>query len=565
MCAKHLINEPSSGIPLTEGQLFVVRALNCVPNKPFLLLGHPGTGKTTLLSHIQGNLICTAVTGAGARGLPLGSNNGKIITPVTLDFALQELSGTRKTPARPSKSANHKGVHKYVSEKEWEKLTTKKRVEIMCKVQRDQRAADDRLKKRAENKRNKLVKGLSKLMKKQKTSKARDPPKETGVGTMHNTHIKIDDRHHTTLVVDEVSMMNRRHIAQLIKLCKKHVNLRIVFVGDVFQLPPVDSCWFFEAPEWKAYFVDRIICVGLSEIKRFASKELMQCCTDMRNGVFTTHVSRFLYDVTKPVDSDIRAIEVVGRNAKGTEINERSIRDVMRCAHKENVPVDMVNVIRYRHGSDSDGRAGNGTLFVLGAPYMITQNIYDGKRQLIAANGNTGILVDMDGIVHVPGQDIPITLKMSQTGIKIDHDITSGYPLDIDTRIRSDMRARVRLDQSGKTVVIPTVVPYDSSGENQSGGLAFPLVAAYAVTAHKMQGLTVCRPLHVHVGDFTSIAQLIVAVTRVTDIRNLRLIDYSEERIEWLLRKYASEKKKLEPFIEWFNKRVSLGTKQWMR
>lgn len=98
-----------------------------------------------------------------------------------------------------------------------------------------------------------------------------------------------------TLIIDEVSMLDSVNIEDVNKVLQAiHENnlpfggIQIVFVGDFFQLPPVNkdgtAKFAFESPSWNA--ANLSVCY-LTEQHRQSDEEFMSILTNMRNGTLT--------------------------------------------------------------------------------------------------------------------------------------------------------------------------------------------------------------------------------------------------------------------------------------
>ncbi len=348
------------------------------------------------------------------------------------------------------------------------------------------------------------------------------------------------------LIIDEISMVKADLLYQVdsrLQEIKQSFDsfggVSVLLFGDLMQLKPIQANWIFEAPKdskfrlqhdvsplWKLFH-----CIELSQNHRQGDDKQY---ADMLNRI------RF----GKQTSSDIEKLKYRMRNDYPSNstfvfptrkpVNEMNVQKLneLSCTL---VILEAVHVhsskSKFRPVVSSDGFVNN-TPFLskvalkIGARVMLTYNCdtADGLT-----NGSTGAVLHFakkgDTITHVL-----VLFDEPETGSNarkrnpgFEHEYPMCTPIG---RVSFEYSlGKLRKDHSAKAKVIQ-----------------FPLVLAWAMTAHKMQGQTVKKPNSLVAdlkGVFTS-GQTYVILGRVQDIHQLYLLSFVDKCIK------VNEKAKIE-------------------
>jgi ATP-dependent DNA helicase PIF1 len=292
------------------------------------------------------------------------------------------------------------------------------------------------------------------------------------------------------IVIDECSMLRSDMVDAVDHACRialksdtKFGGKKVIFVGDVFQLPPIvtasekelfferyESEWFFDA--WAIGGEIRVLC--LDEPMRQTEFEMLDALNAIRYGD-DSGLSYFNQQAYKFPNKN--AVRIVGKNDLAKSEN---LRELSRLEGKESVYIgDMTG--NYR---ENEAPVEMVIRLKVGAKVIICKNSDEYK------NGEVGTVTKMgDDIIYVQLKDRHVSIDAS-TWEKYD------YQTDPET--------------GGITRVV--------TGRFRQ----LPVKLGYAITVHKAQGQTYD---HVHVDlPYTFVpGQLYVALSRCTSIGGMTL------------------------------------------
>lgn len=311
------------------------------------------------------------------------------------------------------------------------------------------------------------------------------------------------------LIVDEVSMMSKRMFELLNKLGQrmrgnKHPfgGMQVVFVGDFFQLPPIEKDGFcFESKEWFIVF-PRPNHVELSTFFRQSDPKYIEILMQIRKGSLSPESIQVLETYVREASHPITKIVPLRKQADF--INQSMFYELNTPVHEFEAIIrsDMTN---YPDGTKLKPREVTPQIIVqevdklnkhhnlckiltlkTGAQVMCTRNI-DLEHQI--CNGSQGVVVDVIN-------ERPVVL------------FSNGYKMIMEhCYFHSDTYPNIAVSQ-------------------------YPLTLAWAVTIHKIQG---CTLSHAQIDIGVSIfefGQTYVALSRVKSIDGLYLLNFQPERIK---------------------------------
>jgi exodeoxyribonuclease-5 len=330
----------------------------------------------------------------------------------------------------------------------------------------------------------------------------RDLDVNVGVSTIHAATGKRPDpddrerlakaghplaRNADVLFVDEASMVS----AQLVSAARGLQAKNIVWIGDRYQLPPVNE-------RQSLAFVSQDVVAELREVRRYQASEYM---------TKTTEYLRACIDQGKPPKLELVRKNFVEHMGEGQfhgggfdklawlAIN----RDVVAIGHK-NATVDAVNERAYdmKHGTDFyDWREGERVTF---------QRAYEVAKGYRVTNGTEVIIREAESNGEDPWSLMVSTEKDSPTVLHV----FAYHP-----QIGSEMAAQAKMTQDKKLrheLERPAWLRYQ-----------------WASTIHKAQGSTM-PGVAIYWPDIVSAPQkdvarlLYVALTRASDIEQLHLV-----------------------------------------
>ena len=324
----------------------------------------------------------------------------------------------------------------------------------------------------------------------------------------------VEDWNTDILIVDEVSMMSRRmfellnRIGQTIRGSSKPFGgIQVVFVGDFFQLPPIEKDGFcFESEEWFTVF-PKSHHVELTTCFRQSDSTYIDLLMKVRKGVLDPESIALLENyVARKMDQPVTKVVPLRKQADG--INQAMFDQLQEPAHR--FPV----VLCAKMTMGPDGKPINarvqrrcdalseqekvrefealmkhhqvGTCLVLkkGAQVMCTRNI---DSQI--CNGSQGVVEDM----------------------------VNGRPMVLFTNGRRMTMEKIWMQSE----------QYPTLAVGQ-----YPLALAWAVTIHKIQGCTLSQAQLDIGGGIFEYGQTYVALSRVKSLDGLYLINFNHMRIK---------------------------------
>lgn len=260
----------------------------------------------------------------------------------------------------------------------------------------------------------------------QRMAEATGRPAQTIAGFVNNYlgEHKPDLPEHLLLIIDEASMVDLLSMYRLVSVLPDAT--RILFVGDVAQLPPVGKGLIFHS-----MMGGDIPFFELKKVRRQqADSEILKFATNVRNGVFklpspTQSTIAKSKDCSLEENIDITKLIALWSEAGGIE---NSI--VLSPVKNGDAGVNNINKRLQTHiglsrkalsySDDSKGLipwiTSNGTRLLLGDPVLVTKNMYE--KDINIRNGDLGIITKVFddnskkgvlGIMSIDGRLVDIT------------------------------------------------------------------------------------------------------------------------------------------------------------
>lgn len=139
------------------------------------------------------------------------------------------------------------------------------------------------------------------------------------------------------LIIDEISMIHPEAFRAANDICKRVRNsdepfggIRIVMLGDFFQLPPVDRFdknipWLFTSPLWDELNVK---VLSLETSLRTESQKFVDILNKIRFGVVDSEVEDFLNSRTIQRPKDFTGTLLFGRRSEADSLNQNKLESL---------------------------------------------------------------------------------------------------------------------------------------------------------------------------------------------------------------------------------------------
>lgn len=312
-------------------------------------------------------------------------------------------------------------------------------------------------------------------------------------------------RRTTTLIIDEISMVNPETfdlVDQLGRFLRNQASaafggMQVVCVGDFLQLPPVDKSrngdpvMAFHATAWKQ--------LGFKAVEfRIAHRQrtdnaFVKCLDDVRWGNVTPDVDAMLRGcVVDPekaaaLQADDSTTMLVALNADADECNEKRL-DALQSDYERYQAIDTFS--NDTIDLDRETMLPQSLTLKIGAKVVVTVAVpSQGLR-----NGDVGIV---EGFAAAAGSALYAQLP----------------------RVRFPTHG----DGAALVVVEPTTSDVTTRGVRMASRTMLPLRLAWALTAHKCQGMTLDHVVMSLDRTFFEYGQAYVALSRVRGAKSLSL------------------------------------------
>lgn len=294
-----------------------------------------------------------------------------------------------------------------------------------------------------------------------------------------------------TLIIDEISMMDNQLfelINNLLKYIKKNDmafgGIQVILVGDFHQLPPVENDYCFASPIWKELRLSSVILTEI--IRQKDDDDLKTILEEIRNE-----------NISEKSMEILKNLVITDKYYKDDEIKPTRLYPI-------NTNVDKINAYEYKK--------------------LLKKN--SNEEVLYKAKANSKEFIkDMDKL------DIKLTLNaqiMVIRNLSIENKLVNG------TRgIVVEMKelSVIIRDNDDRLHEISYHTDMNMNGKKNIGIAFIPLKLAYAISIHKSQGASIDN-LEIDLGDDIFITgQLYTAISRATNIKNLKLLNFSKSSL----------------------------------
>lgn len=295
------------------------------------------------------------------------------------------------------------------------------------------------------------------------------------------------------LIVDEVSLLSAKFIESLdllLKYVKKSDkyfgNIKVIMVGDFYQLPPVQGKMAFESEIW-----DKIFDIQINLTSNFRTKDnkLINILSKIRQNLPLDNNDNAL--LKSKVSTNIVYPTLVSLRVQADKINKKEMDKLdtktMEYSAVYNKEEYKKEILKYSPLEDK-------LTLKIGVPviYLINNSSYK------IYNGSVGIVVDF-----VNGNP---KVKFNQTIIEIEKH-TFRNTQSINNNLQSNIN-----NQKVNLVLEMT---------------QYPLLLAFAITIHRSQGQTLSQASIILDRTIFENGQAYVALSRLQSIDNLTLIKYN--------------------------------------
>ena len=316
------------------------------------------------------------------------------------------------------------------------------------------------------------------------------------------------------IIIDEVSML-RADVLDMMDFSLRHVRrnqqkfggVQMLFIGDLYQLPPVVRDEFFLKKYYQSpFFFDSyalqelpLITIELTKVYRQKDEDFLEILNAIRNGKpdeidFDKLNERYFPDF-EPTDEPY--VYLTSHNRMADEINQRKLKELKGKSYFFNAKIT---------GDFKENQYPNEEIVELreGAQIMFIRNDASGERKYF--NGK------LAEIIHIDNEEIRVKIDGGDENYKLKKEIWEQkvYKLDDEKNIQEEVLGSFE---------------------------QYPIRLAWAVTIHKSQGLTFDR-LIIDAGKSFASGQVYVALSRCRTLEGIILkskitpnVIFSDQRV----------------------------------
>lgn len=342
----------------------------------------------------------------------------------------------------------------------------------------------------------------------------------------NNKYVRKSWRSTQVLIIDEVSMMSKK-IFELLNILAKTMrnnskpfgNMQVVFLGDFYQLPPVnretkETEFCFESKEWEETFPMNNHIV-LNQIFRQDDEEYKKILMKIRKGNIDNHMKDILETrVIKKEEEIDNIIKIFPLRASVDRLNLTKFLKIEKAAY--NCHKEISKDLKEYMGHNIDKKK-------LDAFKRATENQKKFEIDYLYKNNPS----------------------IDELKIKEGSRVMCIVNLDMEKRIYNGSQGTIREIKSLNEKVIEIRVLFDNKEEKtitryvwQSetfpclGVSQFPLVLAWAITIHKIQGATLEKAVVDCGSNVFECGQTYVALSRIRRLSGLYLTSLNMDKIK---------------------------------
>jgi ATP-dependent exoDNAse (exonuclease V) alpha subunit len=297
------------------------------------------------------------------------------------------------------------------------------------------------------------------------------------------------------IVIDEISMVST-DLMEMIAYRLNHYGYlgKVLFVGDFFQLPPVqkqqangdvfgEKLYAFESMAWKRF---DLMVIELTVMKRTADGEFTHILSKVRKGVCDEEVIAYMTRLWNTQEMDTDPTYLFGRNLEVEQTNRAKINELDT---EETILFANVELFGAVHEKKLTGWKAM-------LPVSEQLTLKEGVPVLFTVNKWSRFVNGERGLLHKIEDDYLIVEKENEF-VRVER---HGFDL-LDMAVGDDGKV--------ETMSLATLSQ-------------FPLKLAYAVTIHKSQGMSIDN-LVCNIDNIFAPSQFYVAISRAVDPKKLKL------------------------------------------
>ncbi|RRS30695.1 MAG: PIF1 helicase [Epsilonproteobacteria bacterium (ex Lamellibrachia satsuma)] len=297
------------------------------------------------------------------------------------------------------------------------------------------------------------------------------------------------------IIIDEISMVST-DLLDMIAYRLDHYGYlgKLLFVGDFFQLPPVqkrqrghhlfeDRLYAFESMAWERF---DLMVIELTEMKRTTDAEFTHILSKVRQGICDEEVVGYMTRLWNTESMEKDPTYLYGRNLEVEQTNRAKINELDTEETILFANIEMFGKVHEKKLAGWKNMLPISEQLTLkeGVPILFTVNKW-GKF----VNGERGILKKIE--------EDHLIVEKEEEFVRVER-----HDFDLLDMI-------VKEDGTVETISLATLSQ-------------FPLKLAYAVTIHKSQGMSIDN-LVCNVDNIFAPSQFYVAISRAIDPKRLRI------------------------------------------
>ena len=319
------------------------------------------------------------------------------------------------------------------------------------------------------------------------------------------------------LIVDEVSMMSKRMFELLNAIAKRIRNnsspfggMQVIFVGDFFQLPPVESDGFcFESDEWFEVF-PKNQHLELKTFFRQTDPVYIDILMKIRKGKLDeesiAHLEKYVAR-----DRDQPITKIVPTRKQADFINQDMFSKVKETSHTLDATIHKDLNLYLKDGKSIEPS-------VLAMCHAIKETEKERELENLIKNNNIQ-------------QSLPLK-KGAQIMCMRNIDLVRGVCNGSQGTVIDMVKGRPMVLFSNGTRMLMEQQIYQSEVYPTLAVCQFPLCLAWAVTIHKIQGSSLTHA-QIDIGNsIFEYGQTYVALSRVKTMDGLYLMNFQPNRIK---------------------------------
>lgn len=322
------------------------------------------------------------------------------------------------------------------------------------------------------------------------------------------------------IIIDEISMVS----ADLLDMIAYRLNHygylgKVMFVGDFFQLPPVqkqrrtdvlgERLYAFESSAWANF---NLMVIELTQMKRTQDAEFTQILSKVRKGICDEEVVAYMMRLWNTENMEKDPTYLYGRNLEVEQTNRARLNELDT---EETILFANLEIFGKVHEKKLAGwksmlPVSEQLTLKEGVPVLFTVNKW-GKF----VNGERGILKKIE--------DDYLIVEKEEEYVRVER-----HEFDLVDMLVKD-------DGTIETVSLATLSQ-------------FPLKLAYAVTIHKSQGMSIDN-LVCNVDNIFAPSQFYVAISRAINPKNLK-IDFNKGDLTRYLHRVVNVDKRVVEYYD---------------